>query len=258
MCSQLVSVLVSAYNEEDTIIRGIESLLSQDYSNIQIVVVNDGSTDDTARRLATLQDSRITVVEKTNTGLADSLNVGIGVCEGELIARQDADDTSAESRISKQVAAFEKDPTLVLCGSWASIVSPNGTMLIWPPVRDKEIKKMLQRDNQIVHSAAMFKKSAVMEVGGYAPIWPCEDYELWIRLGSLGKLANIPEPLVIRYMATDHLIRRPYYSGLSMKQYYRARLGCQLMALRKFGFHLYTVPYLVPSLLNCFCRIGQK
>jgi glycosyltransferase involved in cell wall biosynthesis len=255
MYSQLVSFLVSAYNEEDTIIRGIRSILGQDYQNIQIVVINDGSTDKTAMRLATLRDSRITVVEKPNTGLADSLNVGIRVCEGHLIARQDADDTSVRSRISKQVAAFERDPSLVLCGSWASVVSPNGTMLFRPPVKDKTIKRMLQLDNQIVHSAATFKRSTVIEVGGYPTIWPCEDYELWIRLGRLGKLANIPEALVVRYMANDHLMRRPFYKGLSMKHYYRARLKCQLLALRAFGFHIRTVPYLLPTVFKCLATV---
>ena len=243
----LVSVLISAYNEEQSIARSVKSVLTQDYRNLEVLVINDGSTDGTAAALAEIRDDRLRVIHKSNTGLVDSLNFGISVCKGRYIARQDADDTSAPSRITKQLAVFAKNNRIVLCGTWATLKSDLHDRLFAPPVLNQQIKDAMQQDNQFVHSSIMFESSLVRKLGGYPPIWPCEDYRLWLEFGKHGEIINIPEVLVTRYISPDHLLSRPFYSGLKMKNYYLARLKCQLRAAAYFGPHWRTIPYLCRS-----------
>lgn len=100
--SPKVSILISVYNGERTIKRCIECLLAQDYDNFEIVVINDGSTDRTAELLNHFDDQKLTIIHRPHEGLVPALNFGLTQCEGEFIARMDADDWCPPERIKMQ------------------------------------------------------------------------------------------------------------------------------------------------------------
>ncbi|MFN3314947.1 MAG: glycosyltransferase family 2 protein, partial [Hyphomonas sp.] len=124
MSDRLISVVLPAYNAGPYIDAAIGSILSQTYPHFELIVIDDGSTDDTLARIEAFaaRDSRIRVVSRENRGLIATLNEGIGLAKGDLIARMDADDIAYPERFRRQVAAFEADPGLCLCGTAVDIL----------------------------------------------------------------------------------------------------------------------------------------
>ena len=108
----LVSVVIPVYNGANFLARAINSALQQTYQNIEIIVINDGSSDDSWQRIKKFRDARITVLNQKNKGLAKTLNYGISIANGALIARQDQDDLSQPTRIEMQVEKFKQNKNL--------------------------------------------------------------------------------------------------------------------------------------------------
>lgn len=113
----LISVLLPAFNAQNTIAQAIESILNQTYKNIELIILNDGSTDDTLK-IAKLfsEDTRVRIVSKENTGLIDTLNLGIDLSRGAFIARMDSDDIAAQTRFERQIKEFLLDDRLICVG----------------------------------------------------------------------------------------------------------------------------------------------
>lgn len=249
----LVSVLLCAYNEERTIGAAIQSILLQTYQKWELILIDDGSTDGTVAIAKRYTDPRIRIVSKKNTGLANSLNFGLALCNGQLVARQDGDDLSAPTRLERQVEEFKLEPALVLCSTWALNMSPKQVIPFEPPTSDRDLRKYMQWDNPIVHTAAMFRRSTVIGLGGYKNIKPCEDYELWIRLARVGRLAVIPEHLVTR-RENDNFKNRFYYKNLGLRAIYTKRLECQMLAVRYLGFDIGSIPKVVGTAIKTLLR----
>jgi glycosyltransferase involved in cell wall biosynthesis len=116
--SARVSVLMPVRNARDTVACAVESILVQDFADLELVLVDDGSTDGTSDVLAALaaQDRRIRVTKTEPVGIIEALNLGISLCRGEFIARMDADDVSHPARIRLQVEMMEREPELSVCG----------------------------------------------------------------------------------------------------------------------------------------------
>ena len=193
----LVSVLVPVFNGEETIEAAIESVLNQTYQPFELVVVDDGSTDRTAAILGGYRhDDRVIVLHNAeNQGLVATLNRGLAACRGELVARLDADDLASPSRFEQQVAAFNAEPSLVLCATAYDRVSNSGKRLkrSVPPLTHGELAAAMLAGNRLNHSSVMFRRNAVLAVGGYAEDWfPVEDYDLWLRLLERGQYQGVP------------------------------------------------------------------
>lgn len=197
-----VTVLMSCYNASQYLAEAIESVLSQTLADFEFIVVNDGSTDNT---LATLKDyaardPRILVLEKPNTGLADSLNVGMEAARGEWIARMDADDISLSRRLAKQVAFLHENASLVLVGSGCTLIDEQGTLgrRYWYPMRHDALVGWMCGDGApFPHASAMFHRETAMRIGGYNPRFVrSQDVNLWLRLSRVGRIACLREPLV--------------------------------------------------------------
>jgi glycosyltransferase involved in cell wall biosynthesis len=197
-----VSVVMSCYNSQEWLADSIESVLSQTYEDFEFVLVDDGSQDSTPHIISRYRklDSRIKVISKKNTGLPDSLNVGISEASGEWIARLDADDTCEPDRLEKQIEFVAVNPQVVLLGTSYSEVDTNGNVLKIHsyPNDDRILKYNLQRLRQFLHhSSVLYPAGAVKRVGGYRPrIRLAEDLDLWLRLASRGQFACLGEPLV--------------------------------------------------------------
>lgn len=198
----LVSVIFPVYNGATYLREAIESILNQTYNNIELIIINDGSKDDSAAIIVTYLDPRIRFYRQANQGLAATLNRSIGFAQGEYIARQDQDDISLPQRFEKQVAFLQTHPDHGMVGTWAEIIE--GTKKTGRahrhPSESAVLKFNLLFNNPFVHSSMMVRKKVFEKVGLYSTDktrQPPEDYELWSRVAREFEVANIPEPLVV-------------------------------------------------------------
>jgi glycosyltransferase involved in cell wall biosynthesis len=190
----VVSVVMPAYNAEETIEEAVVSILNQDLREIELIVVDDGSTDQTGLVLARLQaDSRLRVVTQKNAGVVAALNAGIAVAAGTFIARADADDYYSPSRLSLQRSVLDADPRVSLVYTDFFKVYPDGTLTpSTTPGNHDDAMTSLFRGNFVMHSSVMFRRKDFIQAGGYRPEWKhIEDWELWFRLTLLGKMARV-------------------------------------------------------------------
>lgn len=197
----LVSVILPVYNAEKYLSSAIESILNQTYKNIELIVINDGSTDESELIIQKIveRDSRIVPISRENKGLIYTLNEGISLSTGKYIARMDADDISNENRIATQVDYLEKNKDICLVGSFFDSIDENDKFLssITLCENDNEIKEWFFLGNPICHPSIMINKNIVGNDFLYDNDWDsAEDFELWIRLSLKYRMYNIPKPLI--------------------------------------------------------------
>lgn len=193
----LVSVILPVFNAEKYLAAAIDSLVEQRYAHIEIIIINDGSTDDSANIIAGYKDERIRVINNDgNEGLINSLNKGLKIATGEYIARFDADDINHPDRIGVQVEFMGKNE-VDISGTFIRQIGL-ASKLVRFPVTDEDIKAAMLVGNPLVHPSIMFHRKWVDKgLYYYSPQWKhVEDYELWIRLMPVCTFANIPRPLL--------------------------------------------------------------
>ncbi len=194
-----VTILLPVYNGTKWIEKSIRSALRQSFSDFELIILNDCSTDDTERVVFSFmsQDKRIVYIRNDkNLGLAKTLNVGLGTAKGEYIARLDADDEWIDvDKLKKQVSLLDKYPEYTLVGTGAVVVDENGQEITryLMPKTDSQIRRKILRMNCFIHTSVLFRSKAVKEIGGYLHEKILEDHDLWLRLGRVGKFANLPE-----------------------------------------------------------------
>jgi glycosyltransferase involved in cell wall biosynthesis len=197
-----VSVIMAVYNGASFVRAAIDSILAQTFTDFELIVVDDGSTDTTAQILKSIGDPRLRLVRQENQGLAASLNHAISLARGKYLARHDHDDVSLPQRFAKQVAFLDAHPDYALLGTHT---------VIWVgdqptdrghhhPTDDPALRFQLLFDSYFVHGSVMLRREAVVALGGYTldkSRQPPEDYELWSRIVRHHKVANLAEPLLI-------------------------------------------------------------
>jgi glycosyltransferase involved in cell wall biosynthesis len=218
------------YNGADMIEDSVRSLLAQTYDRLEILVVDDGSTDASIAIVEDLRDPRVRVLRRNHEGLVKTLNYGCAQAEGEYIARLDADDVAHERRMAAQVTYLEEHAEVGLLGTWAKIVSEDGEEGTFePPVADLALRRYLLWDNPFIHSSVIFRRGAFREAGGY-PEGLAEEYRLWIRMARSWKVAMLPEVLV------THRIHRASYTRRQRRAAaLRGRFKAQWEAARTLG-----------------------
>jgi len=208
----LVSVILPVYNGKAYIRGAIQSILCQTFKDFELIVIDDGSTDDSAAIIDSFSDLRIRSFRQANQGLASTLNRGIALARGEYIARQDQDDLSGPKRLTLQIAFMESHPQCVLLGSWAQIMEGDRLVKRFHrhPVDDVTLRYQLLFNNPFVHSSILMRRSTLLQAGGYTTNperQPPEDYELWSRLSRFGSIANIGA-LLLTYREVDGSMSR--------------------------------------------------
>ena len=195
-----VTVLMTVYNGASFIRESVSSILAQSYSDFELVVVDDASTDGSGELVAALSDSRIRLVSNDhNIGLTKSLNRGLSISSGVFVARQDADDISHADRLVLQVAYLDANPATSVVGSWYRKIGSAGELLGERklPAEPAELAWAMLFYCPLLHSAVMFRRADVAAVSGYdASFTYAEDYDLWSRLSRHCRLANLPRVLV--------------------------------------------------------------
>lgn len=214
MENQLVSVILPTYNGVKYIKRAIESVLAQSFFDWELIIVDDGSSDNTediAKEYAG-KDQRITYIKNDiNLGIQKSLNKGLKEAKGKYIARIDDDDEWIDKdKLKKQVEFLNNNPDYALVGTSAIVVNEDGKELFryLLPETDQDIRNKLLMKNCFVHSSVLFRKEAVLKFNGYSEeedVKHLEDYDLWLKLGTVGKLANLPI-YAVKFMLRDESI----------------------------------------------------
>lgn len=202
--SPQVSIILSVFNGRPYLAEAIPSILGQVFSDFELILIDDASTDGSSQDLAEFakQDSRITLLRNSeNLGLTRSLNRGLKQARGCFIARQDADDISLPLRLEKQVAAMEADPDLALLGSGLFEMDTRGRKgaLSLQPASSAVIKRKMLFDNAFFHSSVMWRKECFAKEGLIYDdsLRYGQDYDLFSRVVFKQKTANLPEPLIL-------------------------------------------------------------
>ena len=197
-----VSVLMPVYNAARYLAEAVESILSQTFADFEFLIIDDGSTDGSRAILEgyAARDPRVRVLSRPNTGHAVALNELLGLARGELVARMDADDVAFRERLLRQVDYLRAHPDVVCVGTAVRFIDEAGRFLRegHPGMENEEIQeRALAGDCALNHPSVMMRRAAVEAVGGYHPEFqPAEDLDLWLRLGELGCLTNLPDVLM--------------------------------------------------------------
>ncbi len=196
-----VSVVMAVYNGGDDLPATINSILGQTFRDFEFIIVDDGSTDHSARVLSEFAaaDHRLRIITQQNSGLTRALIAGCNAASGRYIARQDSGDTSLPERLEKQVAWLDEHPDTVAVSCITAFVGPRGEFLFQNdvPATPQEATNSLRRDRKgPCHPSVMFRQADYHRVGGYRPQFrQAQDHDLWYRLTDHGLLHYIPEIL---------------------------------------------------------------
>ena len=158
-----VSVVMAVRNGMPWVAEAVTSVLGQTLADLELIVIDDGSSDDTAAALAAFRDGRLRLVRQDPAGLTRSLNRGLGLARAPLVARLDADDTAQPDRLMRQAALLASRPDIGLVGTGALEVDAAGRAVgtIVPPEDDVAIRRALIHANPFVHSSVMFRRAVV-------------------------------------------------------------------------------------------------
>ncbi len=196
-----VTVVIPVYNRQDYIESSIKSILNQTYTDFELLVINDKSSDNTAIIVQDLikQDSRIKLLDNVNQkGIVGGLNTGIANARGEYIVRMDDDDFSLPTRIEKQVKFMDENPKIGVCGTWVKLFGSVNN-IVWKLATSSDlIKVTMLFYGALAHPAVIIRKKILTDNNqfyDYSFQWT-EDYDLWTRLSKFTDFANIPEILL--------------------------------------------------------------
>ncbi|EMG38428.1 glycosyl transferase [Desulfocurvibacter africanus PCS] len=228
--STSITVLLPAYNAQAYVAESVTSILAQTHADFELLIIDDGSTDDTGKILQQLarQDNRIRLVQRENRGLIATLNEGLHLAAAPLVARMDADDRALPNRLTIQKRYMDEYPKLAVCGSAVRVLE---TGQVWYAPQGEALAPRSLFANPMFHPTVMARRDILLSVGGYRTDMPCaEDYELWTRLLEGGhRLDNLTDVL-LEYRAHPQNFRPAYKARMrqTSELIYRsglARLG---------------------------------
>lgn len=248
----LVSVVMSVFNDDKYVRRAIDSILNQTLRNIEFIIINDASKDNSLKTIQSYvrEDRRVRLINNPHElKLAPSLNLGVSQAKSDLIARMDPDDISLPERLELQYDYLKKNPLVAVLGTNLSIVDENKKE-IWVrdyPTTSLDIKKTMLRYAPFAHPSVMIRKKVFEEFGGYDPNMKlCEDTDFWFKIGTKYEFGNIPKRLVqytlSKKSGTHRNIRQTELLGFKIK----------LNAIIKYGYRpsLYDIVYNILQFLT--------
>jgi glycosyltransferase involved in cell wall biosynthesis len=208
LVDELISIVVPAFNAATTIRETVLSALNQTHHSIEVIVVDDGSTDQTKNVVASLaeRDPRVRYFYKANGGVASARNFGIAKARGAFIATLDADDLWYPTKISRQLERFQKsDPETALIYVWCCWIDDSGSVTGYaPPTRSEgNIFPHMCLGNVIIScSNALIRRDVLIDAGGFDETLRskgaqgCEDWKLYLRIAERHRIAMVPEYLI--------------------------------------------------------------
>ncbi|MGB5963091.1 MAG: glycosyltransferase family A protein [Coleofasciculaceae cyanobacterium] len=199
--SFVVSVIIPAYNAERTILETIASVQQQTFSDFEIIVINDGSTDRTLELVQGIQDERVKIFSYENGGLPVARNRGISRAKGEFIAFIDADDMWTSDKLELQVAILQQHPEAGVAYSWSRFMNERGELSY--VVDDRHIEgnvyeKLLLNNFLNNGSSLLVRREAIESAGKFDPtLKSCEDWDFYLRLAAKWSFVLVPKPQIL-------------------------------------------------------------
>jgi glycosyltransferase involved in cell wall biosynthesis len=195
-----VSVLMPMFNSEKYIGMAVESILNQTFKDFELIILNDGSTDDSKKIVESYSDNRIKLIENAqNQGLARTRNRLIAEAKGDFLAWLDSDDIALPQRLQIQVDFLEKNPNHALVASWARIIGSNNLPtgnFVKSYIPNTDLSALLLFVNYIVQSSVMLRRNLLPDEHYNLDFPPTEDYELWVRIAKKHPIAILNDILV--------------------------------------------------------------
>ena len=243
---------MTVYNDLRFLDAAVESVLTQDFCNLELIIVDDGAREEATMARLAERDPRIRlIINSENVGTAAAANRGIECARADIIARLDADDIAEPSRIRRMISALDDDPQLGLVGTWFGTMTENGELFesIRLPTTDLEIRWSLLFSNPFCHSSVAFRRVCFDAIGGYrAELRTFEDYELWSRMLTVCRAGNIPQQLT-RYRLNPKGLMATHGKDSTfldaLRQAYWRKLGvpydreiAQDIAIFNAGYHM--------------------
>ncbi|MBS3945527.1 MAG: glycosyltransferase [Melioribacter sp.] len=227
----MISIILPTYNCDAFIGTAIKSILLQSFKKYELIIINDGSTDDTKSIIKNINDSRIKYFEKEHSGLGESIDFGIHKSNYDLIARMDADDIAHPDRLKKQYYFISLHKDIDVLSNWYAAFNNSGIRyIVKRSVNHLEILKNFSLYSDVCHPSVLIKKKSIEDLNGFKVEFrydPFGDYVIWLRLKSRLKFHNIPEVLHYYRTRSDSLsnealanrrniiyeIQKPYYEN---------------------------------------------
>ncbi|MBN1217553.1 MAG: glycosyltransferase [Anaerolineae bacterium] len=210
--NQLVTIVTPAYNAEVYIAQTIESVITQTYPHWEMIIVNDGSTDNTANIISQFKDPRLRYIYQENRGLGEARNTGICVARGEILAFLDADDLWDSKFLEKMVGLLNHHPEAVAGYCGFQYINSQGrpvgnpSLQVAPPKIFH--KTLIHEGNWLVPCAVVLRKWSVEEIGLFdGSLWGVEDTDMWIRLSACHTFVGLSE-ILVRYRIHDRNMSR--------------------------------------------------
>jgi glycosyltransferase involved in cell wall biosynthesis len=208
-----VSIQMCTFNRAHYIPQSIESVLTQTFTNWELLILDDASTDNTKDVVSKyLNDPRIKYIKnEDNLGIARNRNKGLDLSIGEYIAVLDSDDYWIDNtKLEKQIKFLENNPEYTLVGTNIIIIDETGKELNKTNFKNSylDIKNVLLLQNQIAQSTVLYRKNSVLELGGYSDKYMvCDDYDLWLNIAGKFKIRNLPD-FTTKYLEHSHGISK--------------------------------------------------
>lgn len=264
-----VSIVMAVRDGARWLTDALASIRAQSFQDWELVVVNDGSRDETGQLLAMqgqhpVFKKRLHVVTLSRSfGLATALNAGVRAGgmqriaaraymrrrPSPLIARLDVDDWMKPTRLERQVAWLQQYPNIGVVGSAVQEIGASETNVRFYPLRDAEIRRAMIRANALAHSAVMFRRSVFDEAGGYDESYPvAQDLDLWLRMLPLTEAANLAEALTVRRLHPGQVSAK----RRTLRRLMEAR--ARWAAIRRGTYSVLSLPWVLRPLLGVAVR----
>jgi hypothetical protein len=227
-----VSVVMAARNEAVFVAGALNSVLQQTLEAIEVIVVDDRSTDETPAILRGIaqRDSRVRIIDCASQGLAAALNCGAAAARAPFLARMDADDLAEPSGMNRQLSFLERHGSVGAVGGAIELIDALGHRIgrVRFPTRSRAIRKTLRIRNCLAHSAVMMRTAAFRQAGGYRQaFFGCEDYDLWLRLAETHDLANLDD------VVTRHRIHLSQFTTAALQSQALGAIAARLCERRR-------------------------
>jgi len=214
----LISVILPVYNAELYLKEAIESILNQTYENFELIILNDGSSDDSLKIINSFNDDRIILINRENKGLVYTLNEGINLAKGKYIARMDADDISLPERFEKQIKLIEEN-SLDICGGHFLLIDEKNNIngLNLTPLSHETCFLSLVSKVPFAHPSIMIRKDFLTKnnlLYGQSKYKIAEDLDLWIRMYEKGAIFGNVNDIIFKYRVLESSLSRVNNNGI--------------------------------------------
>lgn len=214
---QLVSVVIPAYNAEPYLKQAINSALAQSYSNLEVIVINDGSTDNTATLVSGFNDHRVRLINQSNGGMSSARNAGVCIAKGEFIAYLDADDYWMPEKLEKQLHLLNNRPDIGFCSTNTRVETPEGNFVnewLCPDIKISTLHTIFRNSAAIAGSASsILARASVHHAAGQfdEALSGLEDTDMWMRYAAQAEYLCIPETLTV-ILKREHSVSRNFHN----------------------------------------------